>query len=188
MVQILFSETYILFTESKYIIYMSENKKKLLKETKKSGARSLLKNIFKDSNTSFEELEDERIGFSSMIDAENSEYLIIDANDEHINIRIADYCWHEVSKWDIEEITRIQTAVNVFNSFSRSKIVYHFEDDKMILSTILICPFCESIPFLEHYLGAQVRELLESHKFILNYDKQIAEETTTENCNKGGEA
>mgnify|MGYP003329067700 CR=1 FL=1 len=165
------------------------------KNTKRLGARSLLKKIFSDAEAHLEELENGRMGFSYGYGDGKSENFIVEADDEHVTIRIADYCWHEVSRWDIEEVTRIQSLVNELNGIARCKVVYHFaDDDKMYLTTLLTCPLYQEIPDSFSYLTSQLDDMIQTHEYILNQfgkqdDELQAEETDgyeTSSGKKGG--
>lgn len=167
------------------------------KETEKLGARSLLKKLFSDADAHIEELEDGRMSFTYGYDGDKSEHFLVEADDEHVNIRLIDYCWHEVSRWDIEEVTRIQSQINILNTFARCKVVYHFgDDDKMYLTTLLTCPLYEEISDIETYFTSQLHNMVQTHDYILNgsddEDEETQAETTdgaeTANNEKGGEA
>lgn len=147
------------------------NEKAINKEeqTEKFGALSLLKKIFAERDATLELMEDGRMGFCYGYDDNQDEHFIVEADDEHVNIRLIDYCWHEVSIWDAEEVVRIQARANQFNTFARCKVVYHYDDnDRMLLSTLLTCPLYPEIPDVNYYFIAQLRSMIEAHDFILN--------------------
>lgn len=154
---------------------MSDN---MTQRPQKQGALSLLKTIFKKNNARLTE-SDGHFEFGYAYAKDRSENMVVEADDEHIYIRLIDPCWHEVSKWDIEEVTRIQSMVNVCNSYSRCKVIYHFtDDDTMQLSTIAVFPMYEDIPDIEDYFSAQLNEMIQTHEFILH--EEGAEETASE--------
>lgn len=168
----------------------TENKERL-------GARSLLKKIFSEAGGQLEELEGGRMTFAYSCGDGEAENFLVEADDEHITIRLIDYCWHEVSRWDIEEVTRIQSQVNKLNAFARSKVVYHFsDDDKMYLTTLLTCPLYPEIPDIFSYLTSQLDDMVQTHKYFCGEPDSEEGETQTEvsdgnevsDKEKGGEA
>lgn len=165
--------------------------------TEKLGARSLLKKIFSDADAHLEEHDDGRMSFVYGYDDNKSETILVEADDEHVTIRLIDYAWHEVSRWDIEEVTRIQSLINNLNTFARSKVVYSFDDDdKMYLSTLLTCPLFPEIPDINSYFTSQIEDMVETHNYILNHSDEEEDMSQAEvtdgneaSCNeKGGEA
>lgn len=166
------------------------------KETKKTGALTLTKKIFEERGVKFEELDENRYGFYYDLGDGYGEHIIVDADDEHLNVKLTDFCWHEVSKWDVEEVAKIQSCVNSCNSFSRSKVVYHFDDnDKMVLSSMITFPLYEGIEHISDYFSAQVNNLMQTHEIVLGVSEEDTEddsttgsdEATTSN-EEGGEA
>ncbi len=150
----------------------------MTQQPQKQGALSLIKSIFEKNKARLTE-SDGHYEFGYAYAKDRSENMVVEADDEHIYIRLIDPCWHEVSKWDIEEVTRIQGMVNVCNSFARCKVIYNFtDDDTMQLSTIAVFPLYEDIPDIEAYFDAQLNEMIQTHKFILQ--KETAEETAIE--------
>ena len=154
---------------------MSDN---MTQRPQKQGALSLIKSIFEKNKARLTE-RDGHFDFGFSYAKDRSENMVVEADDEHVNVRVIDPCWHEVSKWDIEEVTRIQSMVNVCNSYSRCKVIYHFtDDDTMQLSTIAVFPMYEDIPDIEDYFSAQLNEMIQTHEFILH--EEGAEETASE--------
>lgn len=147
------------------------------------GARDLILKILKDADVKPDILQHDRIGFHYENNGE-VEYIAVEADNEHLNIRFIDYAWYEVSKWDIEKVTEIQARVNLQNTYSRAKVVYMFndEDDTMVLSSLLTTPMFEDIPNLIEYFTAQLQALLDSHNRVLfteAEDSLNAEKTKT---------
>lgn len=175
---------------------MNEKNINTAEQNQRLGARSLLKKLFSDSHATLNEEENGTLTFSYKNDKGSLEYFVVEANDEHSNIRICDFCWHEVSKWDIEEVTRIQSQINALNSFERCKVVYHFDDnDKMLLTTILTCPLLPEIPDIFSYFTAQLETMLRTHDFILNQqteessgNESVSNNDIQQNKEQGGEA
>lgn len=167
---------------------MTDNKE----QAKGHGALSLMKRIFDEQNASLNEMEDGRFCFSyGGAEDEHGEQFVVEADDEHVTMRLIDPNWHEVSKWDIEEVTRLQKRINMVNLQARCKVVYSFDDnDKMLLSTLMTCPFTEGIPDPANYLRAQLNDMLNCQKFILSNDddEDDAEKDDDGDEKKGGEA
>lgn len=165
--------------------------------TERLGARSLLKKLFSDADAHLEELEDGRMTFTYGYGDNKSENFLVEADDEHVTIRLIDYCWHEVSRWDIEEVTRIQSRINSLNAFERCKVVYHFgDDDNMYLTTLLTCPLYPEIPDIYNYLTSQLENMVQSHDYILSQpdneentaQAEVTDGNEASNNEKGGEA
>lgn len=136
-------------------------------QPKRLGALSLLKKIFAGQNAELKDFGDGRYVFSYCYDGENSETLVIEADDEHVKVKMVDYFWYEVSKWDIEEVSRIQSLINNYNANGSGKVVYTYEDDDMMkLTSIVIFPLYEDIPNIEAYFDAMVEGLIHSHQCI----------------------
>lgn len=161
---------------------MSENTINIKEQPKKLGALGLLKKIFAERNAALNPMDDGRLGFSYGYGNNQSENFVVEADDEHANIRVVDYCWHEVSKWDIEEVTRLQTQINICNTMARSKVVYHFDDDdKMVLSTMMTFPMFPEIQNLGDYFTAQLENMVQTHDFVLGKKEEKAEESEQTN-------
>lgn len=175
---------------------MNEKNINTTEQNQRLGARSLLKKLFADSNATLTEEENGTLTFSYNSDKGNLEYFVMEADDEHNNIRICDFCWHGVSRWDIEEVTRIQSQINALNSFERCKVVYHFDDnDMMQLTTILTCPLFPEIPDVLDYFTTQLNVMLRTHDFILNQqteessdNESVGNNDIQQNKEQGGEA
>lgn len=153
------------------------------------GALSLLKRIFEEQNAGLHEMEDGRMWFAyGGSEDERGEQFVVEADDEHVTMRLIDPNWHEVSKWDIEEVTRLQKRINMVNMQARCKVVYSFDDsDKMLLSTLMTCPFTEGIPDPSNYLRAQLNDMLNCQEFVLRKDDD-EDEPKKDDEKKGGEA
>lgn len=161
-------------------------------QPKRLGALSLLKKIFAEQNASLEKQDEGHYSFNYGYDNEHTELFLVEADDEHVNVRLVDFCWHEVSKWDIEEVTRIQSLVNNYNINGSGKVVYSFEDDdKMKLSSMVTFPLYEDIPQVEAYFNTMIDGLIHSHSCIIDSheSEDVAnEESKDDNKEKGGEA
>lgn len=164
-------------------------------QPKKLGALSLLKKIFAEQNASLDEEGEGHYSFTYGYGDGNQEVFLLSADDEHVNVRLVDFCWHEVSKWDIEEVTRIQSLVNNYNTRGSGKVVYSFEDDdKMKLSSIVTFPLYEDIPHIDLYFNAMVDGLIQSHLCIMDTpeaeeaEDADSDDATDNNNEKGGEA
>lgn len=161
---------------------MSEKTINIKEQPKRLGALGLLKKIFEERGATLNTMDDGRLGFSYGYDGDKSEYFVVEANDEYVNIRVVDYCWHEVSKWDIEEVTRLQTRINECNTVARCKVVYHFDDDdKMTLSTVMTFPMYAEIPNIEDYFTAQLENMVQTHDFVLGKEEEDEEEPAQTN-------
>lgn len=174
------------------MIDKKENNNIEASSAEKLGARSLVKKLLEEKGVSYQEIDDGRIVFSFGADGEDGETIAVDANDENQNIRLIDYCWYEVSKWDVEDVTRIQSRVNELNQFGRGKIVYGFsDDDKMQLSSLITCYFSQNIPDYADYFVSQLNNFAEMQAFVLAPEVKATQEKQQENANKneqGGEA
>lgn len=159
------------------------------KQTKKSGARDLLLKILREANVKPDMLEHDRIGFHYGNETED-EYIVVEADNNHLNIRLIDYAWFEVSRWDIDKISEIQSRLNLQNTYARPKVVYMFNEDNdtMVLSSLLTMPFFEEIPDIKSYFTAQLQSLVDSHECAIpqNTSNEVCEENNKEK--KGGQA
>lgn len=161
---------------------MSENKININEQQKSHGALRLLKKICAEKNIVLNSLKDGRLGFPYVYGDNQCEYFVVEANDEDVNIKVIDYCWHEVSKWDIEEVTRLQTLINVCNSSARCKVVYHFDDeDKMILSTEMVFPLFSDMSYSGDYFVTQLDHMLQVHDFVLEEQEENTEKAVEQN-------
>lgn len=127
----------------------------------------LLKNLFAELEWALTECTKNKLYHSSLESNDGGFFNIyVDTDDEISFIRLMVFNWREVRMTDIEEVSRVQSAINRFNSISRAKVHYHIEDNIMQLSTILYCSFCEEIPDIEAYFFAQMETVLDARKFI----------------------
>lgn len=154
----------------------------------KMGARDLVMKILSDANVKPDELEDGRLGLH-FGDADNDEYILVEADNEHRYIRLIDPMWHSVNIWNTEEMARVQSVINKVNTYSRGKIVYSFNDnDEMIISSIITMPLVDSIPGINEYFTSQLSALTDLHQYLMeNTDKETVDEKA-DNEEKGGEA
>lgn len=128
--------------------------------------KDLLFKIMEDGGATCEELGDNRYGFFY----EKEHFMV--ALDDSIMIRIVDYNWHSVSRWDVETITELQSKINHFNMYAMPKMVYAYDDDDdtFNISTILTVPLTEKIDGISNYFVAMLDKVLQSHEFILGKD------------------
>lgn len=151
---------------------MSEKTTNNEEQATKMGALTLLKKIFAEKNVPLIPLEGGRLGFCYGKDGENVN-IVVSADDQHRNITLCNFCWHEVSKWDIEEMTRLQSNINLCNSYYRCKVVYNFDDDDtMQLSTLMTFLFVPEIPDIEDYFSAQLEDMMQIRDHVLKKDEK----------------
>lgn len=156
---------------------MNEKTNDTNQQPKKPGALSLLKKLFEENGAVLETLEDGRFGFTYGNGDDQGEFLVVEADDDHLNIRVADYCWYEVSKWDTEKVAKIQSNINLLNMFGRYKVVYHFDDsDMMKVSTLVTFPMYPEISDMKAYFTAQIQSLMSAHALKATDVKEGGEE------------
>ena len=127
-------------------------------------SREVLLDILKRGGVEPELTDDGRYRF-----VYKNEHLMAEVSETGNLMRIFDYTWYGVSRWDVEKVTRLQQVINVCNSSSRAKSVYVFDDDddEMNVTTILVSPLMGDIPNVDGYFAAQLDSILDVHRIIL---------------------
>lgn len=154
---------------------MKRNKRKK-NVTWQSGSLTtsrLLKKMFAGYGWGLEECRKDQC-YGLLLETENGEIenIFFDTFNEYSFIRIMVFQWHEVKMADVEEVARIQSAINMFNRTSRAKVFYKVTGDIMTLSTIMNCRFGEEIPDIGAYLFAQIDTVRDAREFIFPSDEK----------------
>ncbi len=144
--------------------------------------KDLLFRIMESGGATCEDLGDNRYGFFY----EKEHFMV--ALDDSMVIKIVDYNWHSVSRWDVEAITELQSKINHFNMYAMPKMVYAYDDDDdtFNISTILTVPLTEKINAINDYFVAMLDRVLQSHEFILGKDYK-KEDGDAQQEEEGGE-
>lgn len=152
---------------------MSNKETNIAEAAKKPDTLILLEKMFAEKSAALNPVDKSLFAFTYRHVDENKCFrLLIEVYEDSFFIKIIDLNWHKVSMDDIEEVTRIQSAINKFNHESRAKVNYLCQDDGyMTLSTIMFCPVFEEIPDLHGYLVAQLDSLVDAREYVLFPEK-----------------
>ncbi|MBQ3805328.1 MAG: hypothetical protein II844_05925 [Prevotella sp.] len=127
-----------------------------------NDAHDTFMRIMKAGGATPEQMEDGRYRFNY-----RDEVIVAEVPEGGMLMRLFDYNWHSVSRWDAEEVTRLQKLINRVNSVSRARMVYNFDDDdEMTISSIIVAPLTGMIESTEAYFSAQLDALLDLHSLI----------------------
>lgn len=142
--------------------------------------KDLFFKILNDGGATCEELGDNRYGFIY-----KKEHFVVMIDDSVI-IRIVDYNWHSVSRWDAETITKLQSKINHFNMYAIPKMVYAYDDDDdtFNISTIVTVPLTKEIGEINAYFVAMLDRMMHAHEYI---NDKPDDEDSTEQKEEGGE-
>lgn len=137
----------------------------------KPTTKELVLKILTEGGAAYDDYGDDQFGFYYQ-----KEHFVVAISDSMM-IRIMDYNWHSVSRWDAEAITDVQTRINKANMLSIAKMVYVYGDDDMMqVSTMLMVPLTADIPDLNQYFVAMLDNVLEMHKFLIDEEEEGEDE------------
>lgn len=149
-----------------------------------SSARGLIIRILKERGVSYKEHDDDVLSFCYEGNGEVIPVTVYTEGESSL-VRLVDYEWHSVSKWDMEEVIRLQSKLNQSNSLIGPRVVYAFaDDDEMKLTTIHAFPMVDDMPFPADYLTRQLNDLYYVRKLVLETDTDGNESED----GKGGES
>ncbi len=142
-----------------------------------NSARASFLRMMKESDADVELLSDGRFRFKY-----KDETLVIDAPADSVVMRLYDYSWMGVSRWDVEKVTEVQQRINTCNITSRARAVYYFDDesDEMLVSGELVAPLSDKLKEVEAYFAAQLDVLLDLHMIADGMTENDIEENDDE--------
>ena len=152
---------------------MSNKETNIAEAAKKPDTLILLEKMFAEVDVILHPIYNTLFYFMyNRTDKDKHYRLLIEVFENSFFIKITDLDWHKVSMDNIEEVTKIHSAINKFNRESRAKVFYKRHDDGyMTLSTIMYCPVFEEIPDFHRYFNIQLETLTDAREYVLSPEK-----------------
>lgn len=152
---------------------MSNKETNIAEAAKKPDTLILLEKMFAEIGAALHHVNNNLYAFTyEQEDVDKCYRLLIEVYEDSPFIEITDFDWHIVCTEDIEEFTRIQSAINEFNRKSRAKVVHNYlDDDSFTLSTTMYCPLFEGLPCIHDYFIMQLDGLIDAREYVLPPEK-----------------
>jgi len=160
----------------------TNEKQQQQEETKATVVKQLFLKVMKEGDAEPEELDENTYGFHY-----KDEYIIAEVGGDMM-LRLTDYNWYAVNRWDVDAVTKVQSIINKNNIYEHTKMVYNYgDDDTMYVSTMIVVPFVEEIKDLTDLFVAMLSLLIISHSVLKGKPEDEGKAEAESGDKEGGE-